>query len=392
MTTRDLHDGRGDGLLPLESLDLARVGSFRELLRAMSRTAFSGRQLGTAFDVFLEMARDADTTVVLTLSGAMTVAKQGKIICDLIDRGLVQAVVATGALIAHGLTESIGLVHYQHNPLDSDEDLYEKGYNRIYDTLEMEANLNDVERLVRSVLRENKPEPLPVGQAFQPDRDDKRASEPAETPGQAGKPDLRVFWSSGRLCRALGKRLHELAEGPGILRSAFERNVPVFIPAFTDSEIGLDVSTWAMAEYIASTGKPANQLDRVDVMNALPPFNPFLDLQDYAKLIGETKQIGIFTVGGGVPRNWAQQVAPYYEISNFRLGTEWREPRFKYGVRICPEPVHWGGLSGCTYSEGVSWGKFVSPADGGRFAEVYADATVVLPILMKAVFEELDAN
>ena len=66
MTTRDLHDGRGDGLLPLESLDLGRVGSFRGLLRAMSRTAFSGRQLGTAFDVFLEMARDAETTVVLT--------------------------------------------------------------------------------------------------------------------------------------------------------------------------------------------------------------------------------------------------------------------------------------------------------------------------------------
>jgi len=398
MTTRDLHDGRGDGLSPLESLDLARVGSFRDLLRAMSRTAFSGRQLGAAFDVFLEMARDPDTTVVLTLSGAMTVAKQGRIVCDLIDRGLVQAVVATGALIAHGLTESIGLVHYQHNPLDSDEELYEKGYNRIYDTLEMEANLNDVERLVRSVLRESKPEPLPVppsvGRVSNPSVQDEVAPSAKGDEGKHGRVGNPSYgsgvWSSGRLCRALGKRLHELAEGPGILRSAYEQNVPVFIPAFTDSEIGLDVSTWAMAEYIASTGTAATDLDRVEVMNALPPFNPFIDLQDYAKLIGEAKQIGIFTIGGGVPRNWAQQVAPYYEISNFRLGTEWREPRFKYGVRICPEPVHWGGLSGCTYSEGVSWGKFVSPSDGGRFAEVYADATVVLPILMKAVFEELD--
>jgi deoxyhypusine synthase len=102
--------------------------------------------------------------------------------------------------------------------------------------------------------------------------------------------------------------------------------------------------------------------------------------------------LGIFTIGGGVPRNWAQQVAPYYEIANYRLGTEWKEPRFKYGVRICPEPVHWGGLSGCTYSEGVSWGKFVSPQDGGLFAEVYADATVVLPLLMKAVFDKMDEN
>jgi len=96
-------------------------------------------------------------------------------------------------------------------------------------------------------------------------------------------------------------------------------------------------------------------------------------------------------VGGGVPRNWAQQVAPYYDITAARLGIAIKEPRFQYGVRICPEPVHWGGLSGCTYSEGVSWGKFVAPEDGGRYAEIHADATLVWPLLMKAAFEELDA-
>ena len=102
------------------------------------------------------------------------------------------------------------------------------------------------------------------------------------------------------------------------------------------------------------------------------------------------KQLGILTVGGGVPRNWAQQVAPYYDITNARLGTNLPLPRFRYGVRICPEPVHWGGLSGCTYSEGVSWGKFVPESDGGRFAEVPCDATIALPLLVKALFEELD--
>ncbi|HAW32183.1 MAG TPA: deoxyhypusine synthase, partial [Planctomycetaceae bacterium] len=144
---REFHDGRGDGLKPLKSLDLSSVNSFAELLQAMSETAFSGRKLGVAYDILLEMSKDTNCKVVLTLSGAMTVAKQGSIICDMIDRGLVHAVVATGALIAHGLTESIGLVHYQYNPNDSDETLYKKGYNRIYDTLEMESNLNNVERL-----------------------------------------------------------------------------------------------------------------------------------------------------------------------------------------------------------------------------------------------------
>jgi deoxyhypusine synthase len=82
-------------------------------------------------------------------------------------------------------------------------------------------------------------------------------------------------------------------------------------------------------------------------------------------------------------------VGPYVDISNHRLGTQLEAPRYTYAVRICPEPVHWGGLSGCTYSEGVSWGKFVPPSEGGRFAEVYADATTVWPLLMKGVLEEL---
>jgi deoxyhypusine synthase len=85
-------------------------------------------------------------------------------------------------------------------------------------------------------------------------------------------------------------------------------------------------------------------------------------------------------------------VGPYCEIAVERLKLPLEVPRFRYGIRICPEPVHWGGLSGCTYSEGVSWGKFVSPEKGGRFAEVHADATMVWPLLMKAVFEELDRD
>lgn len=360
MHDRQLHDGRADGLLPLESLQLDRIGSFRELLAAMARTAFGGRQLGEAFDILLTMIRDQQCRTVMTISGAMTVAKQGRIICDLIDRGIVQCVIATGALIAHGLTESIGLVHYRHDPSQPDDRLFEQGYNRIYDTLEMEANLNDVQLLVREVL-ERRPD----------------ASEPL---------------SSARFCRAVGQFLSEKDQGPGILRSAFEHNVPVFIPAFTDSEMGLDVAIAAMMSALQQAGQdPANLLPD-ELFQAVPAFNPFLDLQEYARFIGASERIGVLTIGGGVPRNWAQQVGPYFDISNNRLGARLKVPRFQYGIRICPEPTHWGGLSGCTYSEGVSWGKFLPPSEGGRFAEVYSDATLVLPLLMKAVFEALDAD
>ena len=131
------------------------------------------------------------------------------------------------------------------------------------------------------------------------------------------------------------------------------------------------------------------QLSADEVFQAVPHFNPFLDLVQYARQIGQARELGILTIGGGVPRNWAQQVGPYYDIVNHRVGTALKAPRFKYGVRICPEPVHWGGLSGCTYTEGVSWGKFLPASEGGRYAEVHADATVCWPLLMKAVLEEL---
>jgi len=142
---RDLHDGSSDGLTPLESLDLDAVSSFSDLLRAMSKTAFGGRALGEALDVTTAMVKDPDCKVVLTLSGAMTIAKMGKVISKMIDAGMVQAIVSTGALMAHGLSEAMGLVHYRHDPRMSDKDLFGKGYNRVYDTLEMEANLNNVE-------------------------------------------------------------------------------------------------------------------------------------------------------------------------------------------------------------------------------------------------------
>jgi deoxyhypusine synthase len=348
---REFHDGRSDGLVPLESLDLDRVDSFAGLLRAMSKTAFSGRALGEAFDVTLAMVKDPACKVVLTLSGAMTIAKMGKVIAKMIDAGMVQAVVSTGALMAHGLSEAVGMVHYRHDPRVSDEELFDKGYNRVYDTLEMEANLNYVEEFASKAM--------------------------------AGLEDAPVL-SSEIICRALGRVLAEDPQGSGVLKSAFVKNVPVYVPAFTDSELGLDLSTWAMKR--AQTG---GERDPLALFDHVPRYNPFLDLNSFARFALGAERLGIFTVGGGVPRNWAQEVGPYIDITSHRLGVELRPPRYQYAVRLCPEPVHWGGLSGCTYSEGVSWGKFVPPAEGGRFAEVFADATTVWPLLIKGVLEEL---
>src|SRR5690606_25609910 len=116
----------------------------------------------------------------------------------------------------------------------------------------------------------------------------------------------------------------------------------------TDSELGLDLGIHNRLR--ALSGRPALS------------FNPMLDLDHYTDQIAAAKRTGIITIGGGVPRNWAQQVGPYLEIIAQRSDGAIHLPQrqFHYGVRICPEPVYLGGLSGCTYSEGVSWGKFVA--------------------------------
>lgn len=342
---RDLHDGVCDGLVPLEALDLGKVETVDDLVRGMASTAFAGRALGEAADVLEAMIRDRDCLVVCTLSGAMTIAKMGLVLCDMIDRGWVQAIVSTGALMAHGFVEATGRTHFKADPRMSDTELFEKGYDRVYDTLELEQSLDDVEPIVQAALESMEP-----GEAF-------------------GSHDLHD---------RLGAWLAEHVEGRSILASAHARGVPIYVPAFTDSELGLDV---------------ALHLRRCRRRGVEPPrYDGFLDLEAFVAQVAGAPGVGIFTVGGGVPRNWAQQVAPYLDILKARLGEDVPVRRFRYGVRLCPEPVHWGGLSGCTYSEGISWGKFVPPESGGRYAEVLADATISWPLVVQSVAERLARN
>lgn len=340
---QQLADGWGHNLKPLAPLDLMQIDSFDALLKRMSETAFGGRNMGEAADVLEAMYRDERCFKVLTLSGAMTIGKMGLVITEMIDQGLVDAIVSTGALMCHGLVEQTGRTHFRYDPTWDDTKLYEAGYARVYDTLELEKNLDDAQEIFNAVL-----ESFPTDQAF----------------------------GSWELNRALGTYLEQHHPGRAILKSAAKRDVPVYVPAFTDSELGLDL-------FLFTHERQRNGA-------AAPAFNPLRDVGDYYRRVQAADHLGILTIGGGVPRNWAQQVGPLGELMERRLGEqEGGLLRFRYGVRICPEPVHWGGLSGCTYSEGISWGKFVPPDEGGKFAEVLSDATIAWPILMRGVLERL---
>jgi deoxyhypusine synthase len=342
VTGRTLHDPVKDRLVPIYPLDLFRVRSVDDLVRAMGQTAFTGRQVGDAADVLEAMARDRDCFVVMTLSGALTVAKMGLVFCDLIESGIARAVVSTGALMAHGLVEATGRSHYRYDPRMADRELFLAGYNRVYDSLEPEMNLDHVEAVVDKILG---------------------AWDPAEPV------------SSRKLHRRIGEHLLENTRGRGILRSAAERDVPVYVPAFTDSELGIDLA-------LHNEARKRVGLERLR-------FDPYDDFQHFAANLLRRKRLGILTIGGGVPRNWAQQFGVFAELLARRGFEKIPLKRYHYGVRICPEPVHWGGLSGSTYSEAVSWGKFDPPEEGGQFAEVLDDATVALPLVVAAVLERV---
>lgn len=347
-------DGFSDHLTPLEALDPENIESIDDLVTAMGKTAFGARTVAEAAEVLTKMVLDEEAFVVLTLSGAMTPAKMGLLVCEMIDRGMVHAVISTGALMSHGLVEGEGLPHFRSPHGWSDARLLAKGYNRIYDVIEPEQNLDEIEKTVFEAL------------------DNISSTTPFSS---------RLLW------REIGAVLAKRRGGRAILKSAHLKGVPVYTPAMSDSEVGgLDVYLHRLLTL--KNNRPILVNDSI------------LDLDHFTRLMARQKKWGIFTIGGGVPRNWAQQVGPCIDLIGQRHELKragepawWEEsPRmYSYGVRICPDPPHYGHLSGCTYSEGGSWGKvdLERLEEGTNFAECLCDATIAWPLVLLATIERL---
>src|SRR5205085_11963650 len=112
----DLGTGESDHVEPVLPRDLSQVKTVDDLVRGLSRTAFGGRRAGEAADVLEAMARDPECAVVLTISGAMTIAKMGLLVCDMVQRGLVHSVIATGALLTHASVAPARIAHSKYDP------------------------------------------------------------------------------------------------------------------------------------------------------------------------------------------------------------------------------------------------------------------------------------
>lgn len=341
-------------LCPAEVFKVSNAHTVLDFIEEISKTPFMGAKLGRAFSVMKKMFIHDKGFNVLTLAGAMTAGKMSHVIIEMVERGWVQAVVSTGALMAHGLVEGQNMHHYHAPQGVSDSEFAAQKLNRIYTVLEPETNFQATSEM--------------LFQHIFPKFQEREVS------------------PSG-ITEATGEYLAEnFSSHQSIFGSCYNHGVTVYIPAWTDSELAIE--KFAFDLMCARERKESFQVSEED------------DHVRYTHLIDsilEHEKLGIFTIGGGVPRNWAQQVGPTLEVLEYTLGKEdlFRtsglrgNKMFYYGVRITTATPEDAGLSGCLYEEGKSWRKFHPNAET---AELYpCDATLYWPLLVTALAQYEDS-
>ena len=314
-------------------LDPRTIESIDGLCRALSGCGFQGRKLSRAVDVWEAMSKDSSCVKIMTLAGAMVPAGMGEVILRLLEAKAVDVLVSTGANITHDFVNAVvDQGHYLGSEYEDDDELRKHRTNRIFDVYIPEDHYESGENFLLALL----------------ERKEVR--------------DRR--FSTAEFTRFLGEAL----ERRSILQVAAKLKVPIFVPAASDSELGI-----ALAVYRKRNGIQVG-------------FDEVSDIERFAAIIRSKPRCGCVVVGGGVPRNWAQQVFPYLDVLSRTLPEAKAFTGYSYGVRISTDRPEFGGLSGCTFEESKSWGKYAS---GAHFESVVCDATIALPLISCALLERL---
>jgi deoxyhypusine synthase len=312
---------------PIQHLNLKGTKSLLDLVQAFQHTSFQSRNVFKCFEVFRKMLDDPACIIFMGLSGAMIPGGMRKVIRDMIEMKLIDVIVSTGANIFHDLFESFGYRHYVCFEEGDDDALRKHRIVRVYDALMDDHEINQVIHLLSKV-----PEEL----------------------------EERVI-SSRRYLEVLGRRIKD--EG-SILKTASRCGVPIFVPALSDSSIGIGLTFLHFRKEVPAEGLLIDQIR---------------DSFEIAQLKKMASVTGAIYIGGGVPKNYIQQLGPVSELL-FQ-----KESGHRYAFQITTDDPKWGGLSGCTFEEAKSWGKIEK---GSSYAAVYMDATVALPLLVGAILQE----
>ena len=290
--------------------------------------AFNAARLSEACRIFADKMLDPanDTTIGLTLAGAMTPAGLGGCVIEMMDRGLVDFVISTGANLYHDLHYALNFKLHRGSPFVDDRDLYAQGVIRIYDVLfpaqvllETDAYIRDF--LVRSGLR-----------------------------GPISTAELHY-----RLGRDLMERYPGCEEHSVVARAALA-GVPIYTSSPGDSSIGMNLAAHEL-------------LNESDLM-----IDPNRDVNEVCAIVLAGKQNGCVIVGGGSPKNFYLQAQPtLWEVYGIEKGGN------DYFIQLTTDQVVWGGLSGATPAEAVSWGK-VNPGVLPDTVVAYCDSTIAFPL------------
>jgi deoxyhypusine synthase len=306
---------------PVEHLDITKVNVV-PLVEMMGKTAFSARDLARAGRIVDMMVRDEGAGVILTLAGSVVSAGQRKVITDLIDANMVDAIVSTGAnIVDQDFFEALGYRHWQGDRFADDNALRELMIDRIYDTFIDEEQLRACDDTIREIA-----DGLP--------------------PGAYSSREFIVEMAKYLEARDLG--------ADSIVRRAFEKGVPIFVPAFSDCSAGF--------------GLVHHQVHHPDAHVSIDSVKDFRELTEIKIHQGTT---GIVMLGGGVPKNFVQDIVVSAEF----LGHE--VDMHKYAVQLTVADERDGALSGSTLKEASSWGK----VDTAWEQMVYGELTVTFPLV-----------
>ncbi len=319
--------------------------SVSQLLNDMSKTAYQGRKLGEAVNIWENMIKDKDVTIALGYAGSMSTAGQWTIINWLIENRFIDVLVSTGANVSEDIVDAMGFGYWQGSHMVNDEQLLQDDINRYYDVFGKETDYRKMEELVTDFVMTLK----------------------ADTP-----------YSSAEFLYLLGKFLSE-KKIPAIAAKAYENGVPIFSPAMIDSAYG---ETVLMAK---------NKGHNI-ILDSVKEFDQFVTIGT------KTKDIGVVYIGGGVPKDLTQLIAISVSPKTNDQGIEGRDGHLrkglqeyyyphKYAIQITTDSPQWGGLSGCTLEEAISWGK-INSAPNTR-AVCYCDATIALPLITQALSERV---
>mgnify|MGYP003336388596 FL=1 len=306
---------------PVEHIDIKSFDA-RKIIESMSKMSFTSRDTANAAKIYNEMLADKDCAIFLTIAGSTSAAGCMNLYSDLIKYNMVDAIVATGAsIIDMDFFEALGFKHYQGSQFQDDTVLRDNYIDRIYDTYINEEELQACDRTICDIANTLEP----------------RA------------------YTSREFIKEIGKFLKKNAKKKNsLIEMAYDHNVPVFCPAFTDSSAGFGL-------VIHQEENPKNHL----TIDSIREFRELTEI----KL--KSKQSGLLMIGGGVPKNFVQDTVVCAEL----LGKQ--ADMHKYAIQITVADTRDGACSSSTLKEASSWGK-VSVT---REQMVFAEATSVLPLI-----------